>query len=279
MKKGVLGKGLAALLPVAGTNNQILQIAVNMLRPNPDQPRKRISLEEIKELSESVIEYGILQPIIVCNEGNGKYKIVSGERRWRAAIAAGLKEVPAISKNLTEREIREIAIIENIQREDLKPLEEAEAYSSLITKFNYTQEDLAKRLSKSRSYIANTLRLLKLPASIMAKLDAGEITAGHARAMLASDDPESLIKEVINQNMTVRDVENKVGNKDKVNDNIIKNIKSILSDKSKMDNFSSKIGAKISILNDGKKALFIIFSEDESDTNFIKEKLDYIRNS
>ncbi|WP_322497793.1 ParB/RepB/Spo0J family partition protein [Candidatus Cyrtobacter comes] len=279
MKKGVLGKGLSALLPTAGNGSQILRISVNMLRPNHDQPRKKIGLNEIKELSNSIAEYGVLQPIIVNPQGDGRYEIVSGERRWRAAIAAGLKEIPAIPKNLTEKEISEIALIENIQREDLKPLEEAQAYNNLMTKFNYTQEDLATKLCKSRSYIANMLRLLKLPDFIKEKLNSGEITVGHARAILASDDPESLTKSVVENNMTVREVENKVSgnNINKKKDFILTNVKKILSNKANMEQFLPN--AKLSVISDGGKTLFLILSESDDETNMIKDKIGLIRSS
>ncbi len=276
MKKGVLGKGLSALLPTAGNGNQILHISVNMLRPNHDQPRKQIGLNEIKELASSIAEYGVLQPIIVNPKGDGRYEIVSGERRWRAAIAAGLKEIPAIPRNLTEREISEIAIIENIQREDLKPLEEAQAYHNLMTKFHYTQEDLAVKLGKSRSYIANMLRLLKLPDIIKDKLNAGEITVGHARAILSSDDPESLAKSVVENNMTVRDVESKVSTSNtRKKDLISTHVKKILNNKLDMEQLLPH--AKLSVISDGGKTLFLILSESDDETNAIKNQIELMR--
>ncbi len=222
-KRANLGRGLAALFgeegkdvgqlarldkPAAGT-----ALPLEKLHPNPYQPRRRFPTEEIAELAQSLKQHGILQPILVRRhpEQEGEYQIVAGERRWRAAQSAQLHEVPAVIKELDDGEALEIAVLENVQRQDLTPIEEAEGYKRLLDEFGHTQEQLAGALGKSRSHIANCLRLLTLPDAVKAMVEEGQITAGHARALVTADEPERLAKEVVRYDMSVRQTEAMVG--------------------------------------------------------------------
>ena len=182
------------------------EIAIDQIEPCQYQPRTEFDEEALQSLCSSIKEKGILQPLLLRKKGN-KYEIVAGERRWRAAKMAGLNMVPAIIKELNDQEALEIALIENLQRENLTAIEEAEGLNRLMLQYNYTQEVLSKVIGKSRSYIANTLRLLSLPESVKAALKDGKISAGHARALIGSGRPEDLAKQIINENLTVRQVE------------------------------------------------------------------------
>nr|WP_106782049.1 ParB/RepB/Spo0J family partition protein [Lysinibacillus timonensis] len=205
-----LGKGLEALLPRTENENEVQKISVQKLVANPYQPRKIFDDESIKELAQSIEEHGIIQPIVARKKGS-KYEIVVGERRFRAAKLANLTEVPAIVKEMTEEQMMEVAILENLQREDLTPIEEAEAYQSLIEKLNFTQDDLAKRLGKSRPHITNHIRLLQLPDEVRAMVNDGVLSMGHGRALLGLKNkrriPEVAIK-VVKQALNVRQLEN-----------------------------------------------------------------------
>jgi len=211
-----LGRGLAALIGDAGDENSAIdrargqrRVPVEFLRPNPRNPRRRFDDTELDELSASIRAKGILQPILVrtVTGAPDAYEIIAGERRWRAAQRAGLHDVPVLLLEINDKEALEIAIIENVQRADLNPLEEAMGYDSLIEQFSYAQAELAKIVGKSRSHIANTLRLMKLPESVKRHLAEGRLTAGHARALLGSDNPEALAKSIIEKGLNVRDVE------------------------------------------------------------------------
>jgi ParB family chromosome partitioning protein len=211
-----LGRGLAALIGDVGDESGALErarglrkVPIEFIRANPRNPRRKFLEEELGELTASVREKGILQPILVRNVP-GKpdlFEIIAGERRWRAAQKAGLHEVPVMLLEIGDREALEIAIVENVQRADLNPLEEAAGYESLIEQFKYTQNDLARVVGKSRSHVANTLRLQKLPASVKRYLAEGKLTAGHARALLAHEDPESLAKLIVEEGLNVREAE------------------------------------------------------------------------
>ena len=184
-----------------------LLIPIEKLKPNPNQPRKRFHPEELRKLSETIKDKGILQPLIVVKDGNSGYKIVAGERRWRAAQMANLHEVPVIVKELTHEEIIEIAIIENVQRAELSPIEEAEGYLKLADEFKYKHEKIAKIVGKSRPYISNSIRILSLPLEVMGYVRNGELSAGHARAILNSQDPILLSRLVIKKGLSVRQTE------------------------------------------------------------------------
>ncbi|TYP57412.1 ParB/RepB/Spo0J family partition protein [Thermosediminibacter litoriperuensis] len=212
MSKKGLGKGLGALIPMleekTGEKN-IQEINLNEIRPNEHQPRKAFDDEKLSELAASIREHGILQPVILRKVKNG-YEIVAGERRWRAAKMAGIDKIPAVVKELTDAEVMQIALIENLQREDLNPLEEAAAYKRLMEEFGMTQEELAMRIGKSRSQIANIVRLLNLEPEIQRMINEGRLTAGHARALLAIEDPRERIKiarRITEENISVRETE------------------------------------------------------------------------
>ncbi len=190
--------------------NEPKEIDIGLIDRNPDQPRKNFDDEKLEELACSIRNYGIIQPIVV-KEVDGRYIIIAGERRWRASRIVGLKTVPCIVKTYTEQEISEIAIIENLQREDLNPIESAKAIKSLISQYNLTQDEVADKIGKSRPAVANTLRLLLLPAQIVSLVESNKITAGHARALLAVEDPvkqKQLALQIVEQGLTVRDIEN-----------------------------------------------------------------------
>ena len=214
-----LGRGLSALMadveakPANDTSptsrKPDAMIDIGLISPNPDQPRRTFSEAALQELVSSVREKGVIQPLILRKnprDPNG-YEIVAGERRWRAAQRAQLHEVPAIVRELDDVEVLELALIENIQRDDLNPIEEARAFRQLMDRFGHTQEKLAEALGKSRSHIANLLRLLNLPDGILDLVIGGELSAGHARALLTADDPEGLAAVAVKKGLSVRDVE------------------------------------------------------------------------
>ncbi|SDE63170.1 ParB/RepB/Spo0J family partition protein [Rhodobacter capsulatus] len=213
-----LGRGLSALMadvqiPAAeaevAPRRRDMLVPIEKIVPNPDQPRRSFAPEALEELRASIAEKGIIQPLIVRKHPRGEdsFEIVAGERRWRAAQLAKLHELPVIVRDFTDTEVLEVAIIENIQRADLNPLEEAMGYRQLMDRFGHTQEKLAEALSKSRSHIANLLRLLNLPDEVQDFLRDGKLTAGHARALVTATDPVRLAKETIARGLSVRDVE------------------------------------------------------------------------
>jgi ParB family transcriptional regulator, chromosome partitioning protein len=211
-----LGRGLAALIGDVGEEVGAMdrargqrRVPVEFLRPSARNPRRTFDEADLEDLANSVRERGILQPIIVRGMPGmvDVYEIVAGERRWRAAQRAGLHDVPVVLIEASDREAMEIAIIENVQRADLNALEEAAGYEQLIADYNYTQSDLAKVIGKSRSHVANTMRLMKLPASIRGDVMSGLISAGHARALLSVADPEAVAGRIVAEGLTVRDVE------------------------------------------------------------------------
>lgn len=218
-----LGKGLDALIPnVAADSNsknktdrkmekkeQETVVKITKIEPNREQPRKNFDEEALQELADSIQQFGLLQPILV-QDRKTYYEIIAGERRWRAAKLAGLKEVPVIVRNYTDQEIVEISLIENIQREDLNPIEEALAYKRLLTEFNLKQDEVAERVSKSRTAVTNSMRLLKLCDKVQQMIVDDSITTGHARALISIEDPEEqhkIAQKIVNEKMSVRDVE------------------------------------------------------------------------
>lgn len=220
-KQSGLGKGLNALIMENSVDDMVATntLPINEIVPNKDQPRKTFDEGALQELSDSIVQHGVLQPLLVRPIASGGYQLVAGERRWRASRMAGLKEVPVVIKELTDIETMEIAIIENLQREDLNPIEEAEGLQALIDKCGFTQEQIAVSVGKSRPAIANALRLLKLPQSTRQLTRDGVISAGHARALLAFDNEliiEEVAKNIVEKGMTVRDVERlaKTANRD-----------------------------------------------------------------
>ena len=210
MAKYGLGKGLGALLDISDDNNknQLIELDIDNIQRDPKQPRKEFSKEELDELAESVREKGILQPILVRKTGD-VYTIVAGERRFRAAKQEKLKKVPVIVKEFTEKEVLEISLIENIQRKDLNPIEQAEAYKRLSDEFGATQEEIAKSLGKSRPVVTNKLRLLTLSERILSYLRRGKLTEGHARLLLSINDDlrEDIAQEAAEKGLSVRELE------------------------------------------------------------------------
>lgn len=219
MKQRGLGRGLSALMADVnedaaprsdgGSAQPDLLVPIEKVSANPDQPRRSFDKEKLADLSASIAEKGIIQPLIVraMPGRDGEYEIVAGERRWRAAQMAKLHEIPVLVRDFTDIEVLEVAIIENIQRADLNPVEEAVGYNQLMDKFGHTQDKLSQVLGKSRSYIANAVRLLQLPAEVQAYLRDGKLSAGHARALITADNPAALAREVIKKNLSVRETE------------------------------------------------------------------------
>ena len=216
-----LGRGLSALLADVNLDGSLnynselaprpneTELPIERIYANPDQPRRMFNEKELEELTASIAEKGIIQPLIVRPDPSNQdgYQIVAGERRWRAAQRAKLHNIPVLIRNLTDTEVLELAIIENIQRTDLNAVEEASGYRQLMDKFGHTQEKMAKALGKSRSHIANLLRLLNLPPEVLEYLRAGRISAGHARALVPANDPVALAREIISKGLSVRQAE------------------------------------------------------------------------
>ncbi|MEM9145430.1 MAG: ParB/RepB/Spo0J family partition protein [Pseudomonadota bacterium] len=211
-----LGRGLSALLGDdtvdIGTESSAPRdrmVPIDVIHPNPSQPRRRFDETDLEDLAGSIRELGIIQPLVLRTDPSdpAAYQIVAGERRWRAAQRAQLHEVPAVIRDLDDRGVLEIAIVENVQRSDLNPVEEAQGYAQLIEQFGHTQADLARIVGKSRSHLANLLRLLTLPDEVLEALQAGTLSAGHARALVTAPDPSALCRKVIAQGLSVRDTE------------------------------------------------------------------------
>lgn len=234
VRRGGLGKGLDSLIPDNGKVSENekkvkvvekvvekivekpteVKVKINQVEPNREQPRKKFDEESLQELADSIRQFGILQPLIV-RDRKDYYEIIAGERRWRAAKLAGLKEVPVIIRKMTEQEVVEISLIENIQRENLNPIEEAIAYKRLLTEFELKQEEVAERVSKSRTAVTNSMRLLKLDERVQQMVIDEMLTTGHARALLAIEEPEAqfqIANQVFNNRLSVREVEKLVKN-------------------------------------------------------------------
>ena len=214
VQKRRLGRGLAALIGDDTTEEAIVQdirtlrhVPVELLHPNPNNPRKHFAEEDLESLAKSLKDKGLLQPLVVRPRADGSFEIVAGERRWRASQRAGIHELPVLIRELDDRETLEIALIENIQRSDLNALEEARAYRQLMDQYNYTQQQLADSIGKSRSHIANTMRLLSLPEAIQIQIENGKLTAGHARSLVATEYPAEMADQIIKLGLTVREAE------------------------------------------------------------------------
>src|SRR5471032_2360143 len=252
-----LGRGLSALIgdeaaavkgePVAKKDIRTLPVA--FLQPGKYQPRKAFDDQPMADLAASIKEKGVLSPILVRPIGADRYEIVAGERRWRAAQIAKLHDVPVVVRELPDDQALEIAIIENVQRADLNALEEGAAYEELIEKFGRTQEDVAREVGKSRSHVANTIRLLRLPEAVKAWIREGKLTAGHARTLLGATDPEARARELIAGEMTVRQAEQRSVKKKKSGGKPAKdpNIKDLET------NISNRLGLKVQIIHKGDK--------------------------
>jgi ParB family chromosome partitioning protein len=216
-KPSRLGRGLAALIGdmatlegarVAESSNGVKRLPVDFIIANRQNPRRDFDPDQLEELTASIREKGIMQPILVRpSDDPNIFEIIAGERRWRAAQRAGLHDVPVIVREVDDKESLELAIIENVQRADLNPLEEAQGYGQLMEQFAYTQQDLAQVIGKSRSHVANTLRLLRLPSNVRDMLARGELTAGHARTLITADDPAALARRIVGSGLSVREAE------------------------------------------------------------------------
>lgn len=270
-KKFGLGKGLDALIPSEGkSKNDNLLIPINKIKSNSQQPRKAFDNESIIELAESIKHHGIIQPLILKQSGDD-YVIIAGERRWRAAKMVGIKEVPAIIMELTDKEILEVSLIENIQREDLNPIEEAMSYKKLLEDFNITQDDLSKRIGKSRSTITNSIRLTNLDERVQEYLIEGVLSEGHGRTLLAVKDNDlqyELAQRVIDDGISVRELERIIKNinneKDKnKNKRTEKELNPYYKDVvNKLQNY---FGTKVSLCNKKNKGLIEIEYYSEED--------------
>lgn len=274
-KKFTLGKGLSALIPdeldeVIEENSKIL-ISINKIKSDEEQPRKSFDSEKIAELAESIKTHGIIQPLILRRHNEDQYIIVAGERRWRAAKMAGLKEIPAIIMELSSRDILEISLIENIQRQDLNPIEEALAYKKLLNDFKITQEELSKRIGKSRVTIANTIRLTNLDERVQQYIVENIITEGHGRSLLAISDNEKqyeVAQKVIDEKLSVRELEkfikkiNDGEQKEKVEESLDRLNPYYKEVKNQLQNY---FGTKVNILNKKNKGKIEIEYYSEED--------------
>ncbi len=272
MNRTGLGKGLGALISSNEEDERknITEISINKIEPNINQPRKNFDDEKLKALSESIKQHGVVQPIIV-NKENDVYRIVAGERRWRAARIAGLDTIPVIIKELSNKQYMEIALIENLQREDLNPIEEAEAYNRLMKEHGLTQEEISATVGKSRSAIANSVRLLMLDENIKNLIINNEITSGHARAVLSIEDNQErqkALEEIIDKNLNVRQTESIVKHYNKKS-NIIKHN---LTQKKKNEQFDAIeekfkniFGTRVKLLSGKNKGKILIeyYSNEE----------------
>ena len=254
--------------------NEPKEIDIGLIDRNPDQPRKIFEETALQELADSIKNHGVIQPIIV-KENEGRYVIIAGERRWRASRLAGIKTIPCVVKNYTEREISEIAIIENLQREDLNPIESAKAIRNLINQYDLTQDEVADKIGKSRPAVANTLRLLALPENIISLVENNKITAGHARALLAADDSakqKEIALSIIENDLTVRDVENLIK---ALNKPVVE--KQVKVQSLELKDFSEQIkrvlSTKVEIKGDDNKGKIVINYYSKDDLNRIYDIL------
>lgn len=254
--------------------NEPKEIDIGLIDRNPDQPRKIFEETALQELADSIKNHGVIQPIIV-KENEGRYVIIAGERRWRASRLAGIKTIPCVVKNYTEREISEIAIIENLQREDLNPIESAKAIKNLINQYDLTQDEVADKIGKSRPAVANTLRLLALPDNIISLVENNKITAGHARALLAVEDSakqKEIALSIIENDLTVRDVENLIKS---LNKPVVEKFVKVQS--LELKDFSEQIkrvlSTKVEIKGDDNKGKIVINYYSKDDLNRIYDIL------
>ena len=270
MGKG-LGKGLDALIAnmEVSEEERVQEIAVKNLRPNPYQPRKAFQPEAIEELKNSILQHGILQPLIVRKSSIKGYEIVAGERRFRAAKEAKLKSVPAVVREFNDRQMMELALLENLQREDLNPVEEGAAYQSLLRNLDITQEELARRMGKSRPHIANHIRLLSLPPVVQEYISQGKLSMGHGRALLSlksKNDIKLLAEKVMKENLNVRQLESIIQN---LNDSVPRETKKVpakdLFIQERENQLRERLGTKVSIKQNNKRGKIEIefFSKED----------------
>lgn len=275
MKKGGLGKkgqGINALIreDTEEIKSTVSTLKISQIEPNPNQPRKVFDIEKLQLLADSIQEHGIVQPIVVKKNDNGFYTIIAGERRWRAARIAGLSDVPVVIQDYDEKTVAEVSLIENLQREDLNPIEEALGYSRLIEEFKMTQDEVSKKVSKSRSAVTNSLRLLNLAPNVKKLVEQLEISAGHARALLAIDDmdlQEKIAYQIIEKDLSVRQIENYVNTykKQAAAEKKEKQVKFNIAKAEIENSLSSALGTKVKISEGKNKGkIEIEFYDNES---------------
>lgn len=272
MKKRALGKGLDALLPPLSDEGTPNLVDIDLLFPNPRQPRQRFTAESLEELASSIRENGIVQPI-VARKHEGRYEIVAGERRWRAAQLAQQLKVPVVVMNVPDARMLELALLENIQRENLNPIEEARAYRMLIEDQGFKQEDISRRLGKARSTITNAIRLLQFPAHIQAAIESGALSAGQARPLLGIDDPKlqaGLAEAVIRRGLSARDVEKLVGRMRAKKKSAIKAAAKDPNLLAAEERLSRHLATRVTITPEGRGGKIVLHyaSEDELDRLF-----------
>lgn len=281
MAKRGLGKGLDAIfgepvLEQVQEKKEFTTLKITEIETNPEQPRKNFDPEQLKMLSESIKTHGVIQPIIVSPKDNGFYEIIAGERRWRAAKMAGLKTIPAIIRDYDEEQTMEVALVENLQREDLNPIEEAKGYRDLALKFGLTQEQISEKIGKSRSYVTNTMRLLSLSDGIQKKVISGELSSGHARTLLAVLDEEKreeLAMRAIEEQLSVRELERLVSQKKKRE--TPKKEKIFEAEfRAIEDELSRRMGTRVKIINGAKKGKIEIEYYGNDDLNRILSIID-----
>ena len=286
-KKG-LGRGLGELLSVfddeeeivvqkpqketvKAKNDGVMELDINLVIPNPNQPRKIFNEEALNELAQSIKMHGVIQPIVVNVQDDGKFMIIAGERRWRATRIAGLNTIPAITKNYTEKQVKELALIENLQREDLNPVEAARAIKQLMEEYSFTQEMVADRIGKSRPAIANTLRLLSLPVNILTLVEENRLSAGHARSLVAIKDPNVQYKFATmssDNKMSVRDLEKQIKKYLSPNNQKIKEkVEQSIELRELVNEMQRAFSTKVSVIgNDNKGRIYIdYYSRDDLD--------------
>jgi len=284
-KNSGLGRGLDAIFlentlekEVENKENQISLLKVSLIDPKSDQPRKNFDKESLEELAESISQNGLLQPILVREYGTGRYQIIAGERRFRASKIAGLTEIPSIILDKDDRKVAEIALIENIQREDLNPIEEAMAYKALAEEYQLTQEELSMKVGKSRSAIANATRLLDLPKDVLTLVASGELSAGHGRTLLGLRNREDMLplaEKVIVSDLSVRQLEEEVkrANKPKKPEPEDEPIPVVDYFREMEIRVQSYLGRKVKIEGKGRKKTLTLYYEDNEDLDVLLESL------
>ncbi len=278
-----LGRGLNALFGVYDedegyknittkktASNGVLEVDIDKIKPNPNQPRKNFDEDALKELAASIKVHGIVQPIVLNEQNDGTYLIIAGERRYRAAKLCGLKTVPAIIKNYTDKQIKEISIIENLQREDLNPIEAARAIKELMEEYGLTQDTVSERIGKSRSNVANTLRLLTLYPDVINMVEQGKLSSGHARCLVVIDDPKEQIKlaqMVVSKNLSVRDLEKAVKSYTNPTKKVVIKEEQSLELKELINQMQKTFATKVSAIgNDNKGRIYIdYYTRDDLD--------------
>lgn len=287
-----LGRGLDALFGTyegdvgynkitkpAETNTGVLEVDINKIKPNPNQPRKNFDEDALKDLAASIKVHGIVQPIVLNKNADGTYMIIAGERRWRAANLCDLKTVPAIIKDYTEKQIKEISIIENLQREDLNPVEAAKAIKELMDEYGLTQEAVSERIGKSRSNVANTLRLLTLYPAVLDMIEKGKISAGHARCLVVVEDANEQLKlanAIVSKNLSVRDLEKAIKAYTNPAKKVVVREEQSLELKELINQMQKTFATKVSAIGNDNKGRIYIDYYTRDDLDRISELLDLL---